>query len=339
MTYVHILCIILVSESTIYVEIRGDVLDNNEKQKKNIIEAGIVIFVMTLYIVYGIQFLPLLIILVPIPFIVLGVRNGFSWNVLSIAITLLVVELFLGDTIGASLVIIFAPLSMGINYCIHKRKNPRQTIFISTLFFLIPLLITLLFGIKIGNVDVITEIDTVFTEYISIQTEVLKEIGSTNENILEKAKQWEEDYKTFKMVIPSLIIVFSTFITYVNYFFTGIVLRQMEYGLIKRPRLSRFKLPKDAILGIGVMILTGFILKWINFQNNQALLLNILFLSSVMFMIQGLAVLDFFLKKIGIKLIFRVILIVLNMIVLPIGSIIIFVGLLDSVFNIRKLKS
>ena len=321
------------------IELRGDILDNKEKKKKDIIQVGLVIFAMVLYIVYGVQILPPLILLIPVPFIVLGVKNGFSWNLLSIILTLLIVEIFLGDTIGASLVIIFAPLSLAINYCIEKRKNSKQTVLIATLFFLVPLLILLVLGMKIADIDLINQMDVIFTEYISIQTEALREIGLTNHKILEVVNNLESRYNELIMLIPSLISIFSMFIAYINYFFTGVVLRKMGYELIKRPRFSRFRLPNNFLLGVGVMLLSGFVFNWLDFQYSQSLLLNIIFLAGSMFIIQGLSVLDFLLIKMNIKLVFRVILIALNLIFLPMGSIIIFVGLLDSVFDMRKLRS
>lgn len=313
-------------------------MDDKEKKQKNIIQVGLVIFLMALYIVYGVQIVPFVILLIPVPFIVLGVRNGFSWNLLSLILTLLIVEFFLGDSIGASLVIIFAPLSMTINYCIKKRKDSKQTIFIATISFLLPLITMLILGMKIADIDLISEMDAIFTEYMLIQTDALKEIGLTNHKIIEVVNDLESRYNELVMLIPSLITIFSIFIAYINYFFTGIILRKMGYESIKKPSFSRFKLPKDFLLGVGVMLLTAFIFNWLDFQYGQSLLFNIIFLIGSVFIIQGLAVLDFFLIKINIKLVFRIILIALNMIFLPMGSIIIFVGLLDSVFDIRKFK-
>lgn len=317
---------------------RGEALDKKEKKNKSIIEAGVVTFIMIFYIVYGIYFFPLLILFIPVPFIVLGVRNGIRLNILSIVLTLLIVEIILGNTMGASLVIVFAPLSIAINYCIKKRKNSKKTLLISSLALLIPIVILVVLEMKIADINLIDKMDNWFSEFITIQIDIFKEMGFTNNKILKIVDQAEGGYNNMVMLIPSLMSIFSVFVYYINYFFTGIILRKMGYDLIKRPSLSRYQLPKDVIMGAGVMLLTGFIFKWLDFQYNQALLLNLTFLIGVMFMIQGLAVLDFFLKRMKIKLVFRVILVALNIIIAAMGSLIIFVGLLDSVFDMRKLR-
>lgn len=317
---------------------RGENLNKKDNKKNIIIEALLVTLFMAIYIVYGIQFLPLLILLIPMPFIVLGVRNNWYSNIVSIILTLLIVEIIIGNTIGASLIFIFAPLSIGMNYCIENRKSSKQTILISSLCFLIPLVIMMILGIRIANIDLITEMEHGFSQYMSMQIDGLKEMGLTNHEVLKIADVIESGYNGILMLIPSFIFIFSIIIAYINYFFTGVVLRKMGYELIKRPRFSRFKLPSNILLGVGVMLISAFILKWLDFQYNEALLANITFLAGITFMLQGLAVLDFFLKRMKIKFIFRVILIVLNLVFLPIGSLIILLGVIDSAFDIRKLR-
>lgn len=320
------------------IETRGEALDNKEKKRQSIIEAGIVTFIMAFYIVYGIIYAPLFVLLIPVPFIVLGVRNGFIANIFPITLAFFIVEIFLGNKIGLSLGAIFIPLSIGINYSIKKRKNSKQTIFISTLSFLVPLIVLLILEMKVGDVNLISELDQWFTSFVALQTEALQEMGFTNHMIVQTLNEIEAGYNQLIMLIPSLISIFGVFITFINYFFTGIILRGMGYGLIKSPRLSQFELPKDIILGVGAMLLTAYLLNRFQFQYSQALLANITFLISIVFLIQGLAIIDYFLKKRKTKLIFRVIIIVLNVIFVPIWTIIIMLGLVDSVFDLRKLR-
>lgn len=313
-------------------------MDKKEKARKKLIESLVVTIIMVVYIVYGIYFLPILVLFIPIPFIVLGIRNGFDSNILSIILTFFIVQIIIGDTIGASLVFILAPLSIAINYCVKKRMNSKMTILISTISFLLPIIILITLGINMGNIDLVSELKNLFSQYISIQAESLKEMGLTNHEVLKVINEVETGYNELIMLIPSLLGVFSIFITYINYFLTGVVLRQTGYEVIKRPIFSRFQLPNNIILGVGVMLITGFIFKWLNIEYSQALLLNITFLIGVMFMVQGLAVLDFILKRRKTKLVFRIILIVLSLMFLPMGSFIIFLGIIDSIFDTRKLR-
>lgn len=306
--------------------------------KKILIESILVISIMALYIVYGIHFLPLLIFLIPVPFVVLGIRNGFYSNIISIILTLLIAEIILGNTAGASLIVIFGPLSIAINYCIKNRKNSKQTILISTISFLVPFVGLIVLEGKIANIDFIKQIEEVFNQTLTVQIDMFKEMGMTNHKILQAVNALEMAFTQIIVLIPSFLSIFSFLVAYINYFFTNIILKKIGYGFIVSQRFSRFKLPNNILLGVVVMFLTGFLFNWIGMEYSEALLVNLTFLVGVMFMVQGLAVLDFLLIKMKIKLVFRIILIVMNILFIPIGSLIVFVGLLDSIFDMRKLR-
>ena len=138
--------------------------------------------------------------------------------------------------------------------------------------------------------------------------------------------------------IPSFLIIISFLITYINIFFASIALRKMGYGYVNVQRFSRFKLPNNIIPGIGIMFLAAYIMKSLEIQYHGALILNITFLAGFIFMVQGLAVVDFLLIKAKIKSILRFILLALNIFILPTSTIMFLIGVADSIFDSRKLR-
>ncbi len=313
-------------------------MNNNDKIKKSIIESIVVISIMALYIVYGIHFIPLLMLFIPLPFVVLGVRNGLYSNIISIIVASLIVGILLGFTSGASIILIFAPLSLALNYCINSRKNSTETILISTVAFFLSFLILMSFGGEISNLSLGKQLEESFTQILTMQIDMLKEMGMTNYEILETTNLLESAYKSFIVLIPSLMGIFSLAISYANLFLSSMVLRKMGYSTVNPQKFSRFKLPNNIIPGIGIMILVAFIIKKLQIQYHEALLFNITFLVGFIFFIQGLAVLDFLLIKAKIRLVFRVLILSLNIFFIPMSSIIFFIGILDTILDIRKIR-
>ncbi len=41
--------------------------------------------------------------------------------------------------------------------------------------------------------------------------------------------------------------------TYINYIVSVLILRKLGYGIVHIPRFSRFKLPNNILLGVGIM--------------------------------------------------------------------------------------
>ena len=236
-------------------------MNNNDKIKKSTVESIVVISIMALYIVYGIHFVPLLMLFIPLPFVVLGVRNGIYTNIISIIASSLIVGALLGFSSAASLILIFAPLSIAINYCINNRKSGFDTILISTVAFFLSFLILISFEGTILNLNFVKQLEENFRQILAMQIDMLNEMGMTKYEILQTADLLESTYKTIIVLIPSLMAIFSLSVSYANLFFSSIILRKMGYGTVNLQRFSRFKLPNNIIPGIGVMLLTAFIIK------------------------------------------------------------------------------
>ena len=303
-------------------------------------ENALVILMMSLYIVYGIYYVPLLIIFIPVPFVVLGMRNGLKNNIISMGITSLIIGLVLDIPSALVLLLIFGPLSIALNYSIKKRKKTWDIIVISTAaFFLSLLIITSLgrFSAELGSLGSLGESEEIWTEMMTIQTERFKEIGMTNTQVFENLEMLEAAYKYVLIVLPSILVITSFLISISNYLLSTAILRRMGYGLVNKPRLSRFKLPENIIMGSGIMFISAIIMGWLNMPYHNALLLNISLLVGFVFFLQGLGVIDFLLIKLKVKTVFRVLLLFVSVVFVPMGGMLFFIGMFDSVFDMRKI--
>lgn len=313
-------------------------MNNNEKLIKSILESIVVISIMSLYIVYGIEFLPLLMLLIPLPFVVLGVRNGIKYNIISIIVTSTIIQLILGSTSGASMVLIFAPLSIAINYNLIKRKSNTENILISTGAFFLSFLVLIGLGETLSDFNLTGQIKELLSQVLNLQVDMFKEMGMTSSEIHRVTDALEAEYKTFIIRIPSFLMIISFLISFININFSSLVLRKMNYGFIPVQRFHKFKLPNNIMPGVGIMFIFAFLIKYLGLGYHEALLLNLSFLVGFVFIIQGLAVLDHYLIKFRIKLFFRLIILAINIIFIPMGSLIFFVGAFDSIFDLRKIR-
>ncbi|WMM24680.1 DUF2232 domain-containing protein [Tissierella sp. MB52-C2] len=313
-------------------------MNNNDKIKKSITESIVIISIMALYIVYGIHFLPLLMLFIPLPFIVLGIRNNIYVNAISMVISFIIVGALLGFASNALLILIFLPLSLVINYCIIKRKTTMEIISISTLIFFLSIVILMFLGVKISDLDLTKQLENDFTQILTIQIDMFKDMGMTNYEILQTKDLLESAYRSLIVLIPSMIGILSLVTSSINVFLSSLILRKMGYGAVKTIGFSKFKLPKNIIPGVGVMFVAAFIIKQLGIEYHDALLFNITFLVSFVFLVQGLAVVDFLLKKSKVRLVFRILILGMMTLFIPMSSIILFIGILDTIFDTRKLR-
>ena len=139
------------------------------------------------------------------------------------------------------------------------------------------------------------------------------------------------------ITLPSILVITSLIISFLNYLVSTVISRKMGYGVLSLPRLSKFKLPDNIIMGTAIMFLSAIVMGWLDIPYHNALLLNISLLVGFIFFLQGLAVIDFLLIKAKMRIGFRIIILLMNIVIVPMGGILFFIGTFDSVFDIRKI--
>lgn len=314
------------------------ILNSNDKMKKTIIESAMVILIMSLYIAYGKYYIPIFVPFMAIPFIILGIKNGIKNNITSMAITFLLVGMVLRSPGDAILLLVYAPLSIGLNYMIKKRKKTNEILLISTGLVFLSLLLIVFLGKQSTGMGLVEELEGFYTQILTTQQGIFKEMGMTNYEIIQKMNFLEAGYEYILITLPSILIIGSLFISSLNYLFLSILLRKMGYQIVNLPKLSRFKLPNDIILGTGLMFLIILIMGKLDIPYSNALLANISFLVGFLFLIQGLSLIDYYLiNKVKMKLIFRITILIIIMIIAPLSSVLVLLGMFDSIFDIRKI--
>ena len=313
------------------------VLNNNDKIKKNIIENVLVILLMALYIVYGRYYVPILMVFIALPYVVLGIRNGIKNNIMSMIITSIIIGVVLGSPGDVIILLAFAPLSIGLNYFIKKRKKTSEILLFSTIIIFISLLIAISLGKQATGIGIIEEFEKFYTQLIGMQTDIFEEMEMTNYQILENINLLEAGYEYMLITIPSILAIVSLFISYLNYLLTSIILKKMSYEVVSPTRFSKFKLPDNILLGTGFMFLATIIMGKFEIPYHNALLANISLLIGFVFLLQGLSIIDFLLIKMKMKGLFRIIILIITIMILPLGSMVVILGMIDSIFDIRKI--
>ncbi len=308
------------------------------KKRNKIIEVIFVIAMATIFMLIGMYYLPLIIFLYPVFFIVLGVRNGIKYNIISLIISSLFVGLMIDNISGIFILLNFAPLSIGLNYMIKKRKKSFEIMIICTVILLASFLLLMNIMGDASGVSIINQLEDFFTQTLNAQVEMLKDMDLSNYEVLKIRDLLENAMDYVLLILPAIVIIFSFIIAYLNYLISSLVLRRLGYGVVSIPKFSKFKLPNNVLLGTGIMFLGALIIKGLKLFYYQTVLLNITVIASFMFFTQGLSVVDYKLIEKKLGRIPRVLIILFFTIILPLGWIISFIGILDVIIDFRKLR-
>lgn len=310
---------------------------NEEKPYNKSLESIILTIIMCIYTIFSIQIMPILLFLLPIPFIIFGIKYDLITSLLSLITTFLVFGIISDPRLAMIYFLLFTPFIFLSIYLIKKRMSPNKVVFYSSLILFVS--IFLIIGIlNISGFDFVKEIEKGFSQALSSQLEILKDMGFTSYELLERRDSLKSDYDTFILIIPSTLLVLSILVSYISYLLTTIGLRKLGISILNLNRFSRFRLPDNFVLGATTMIVTVFVLTKLNIGYMDTIYVNIMVLLGLVVFVQGLSVINFLLIKIKMKKIMRVIIYLIIFFTPQFFSSISILGGIDIIFDIRKIK-
>jgi len=293
----------------------------------------------TILALFGMYYFPFIMFLYPVMFIVLGVRHGARYSLMGLLASASLLGLIVDIISGILMFIAFMPLTLIIINSIVRRRKATKTLLYSTIAFLVSVIMIVSF-VNMNGVSVIGQLKGNITQIVNSQMDLLGQLNLTKEQVAEIRNLQGSYLEIVLAVIPSVIIIFSLVISYLNYLISSLLLRNKEYAVVFIPSFSNFELPKNIFLGLGIMFLTTFLLHNFNLINSFEVILNLIVLTIFVFFVQGISVIDHKLKEKRIKIGWRVFLIILILDFIPIiGLLAILLGLFDVIFDFRKLRS
>ena len=311
---------------------------NLDGKTTRITETAIITTLMTVFAIIGLYVFPIIIMIYPVPFIILGVRHGVKYNILSIMASSILISILVDVLTGVFVFILFGLFSISIAYMIEKKYKPSQILIGSTIVSLACAIVSIGIIGYITGLSFLSQINASLTESISIQMNMIKDMGLTSYEIDQIKELLKTTVEYMIIVIPATLIISSVFISYINYWVATAVLTRLGQKAVNIPRFINFRLPSNIILGAVVLFLASSIVKYFKIFYYDTIFINIIILIFFVFFVQGLAVIIFLMNKARMSKITKGILIFFILINVPFSIIVSFLGLLDVVIDFRKLK-
>lgn len=309
----------------------------NNQNMSNVFEIAGIILGMSLFALGSLLFFPILLLVFPVAYIILGIRNGWLEATISLMTTCTIVAYIIDPMIALYLFILFAPIIISMIYTIKTRKSTMEVLTFGTIA-LFDSVILLLALISLKEINILAAIEETFKESLNLRLEALKDMGWSSYEILENKNILENAFKEMLLIAPATGLLFALIASYINYSISIMGLKKIGIDIVNIPKFSRFRLPNNIAIGIIVMFITGYIAKLFDFDYFDTIIRNLVVLIGFMFLIQGLSIIDFFLIKIKVRKIFRILFLSLTILIVPLVTIVSTLGLIDVIFDLRKLR-
>ncbi|MDI3533942.1 MAG: hypothetical protein PWQ82_307 [Thermosediminibacterales bacterium] len=275
----------------------------------------------------------------PVPIILLGIRHGLKISILATVVSGLVVAMLAEPVQAFTVILGFGLIGVTLGYALRKDFSPGKTLFVGSIASLISKVILVGITLAILNINPITQQVDLMKEAIDHAVKLYSSMGIDADRLETFKKSFNQMADMIGIVIPGLFVMASVLDTFLNYTIARLVLNRLGQKIENFPPLKYWQMPTYTV----ALFLTGIILMmFYNIYKIDILRflgVNLQMVFSFVFIIQGLALLSYFLNKFRVSKVFRVIIIFLFFFNPLFSQLLLWGGMLDILFDFRKLKT
>ncbi|WP_297134202.1 DUF2232 domain-containing protein [Terrisporobacter sp.] len=299
-----------------------------------IVILAIILILVSLYVPQ----LSLFLLLAPVPFALIGTLSNARNNIITLILTLValvffakpvyVVDIFINSVIPGMLIGM-----IGKKVLKEQDSNKYEPIFSGSLIFILSIAVHYFISKYAFNIDLLDQLLSMFNTSLEAQKSLLE--TATDSDIFNPQNIMD----TFRNLIPSILFFRSMILSMVIYLVEIFSLKKMKYGNLSDIKFRYFYLPGNAIMISFMLYLLMILLSFMNTPlYTEAIFLNLQVIFNFMFIVQGLSVCIYFIKKwlsqgTGRK-------VVLGALCVGIFGItgISFIGMVDSILDFRNVR-
>lgn len=306
-------------------------------RNKNILQVIVLIVIVAITGFLGLT-MPIVLLAYPILLTFIGLKSGIKNNIITLLISLVLIGLVTGS-IGVLIIPLqYGILSVATVYLINKGLKVNKVILYSV--GLVFLMVLIHMGLKwvTTGVNTFTELETSLTEATSEQLSSLDTEGMSEADVSKFTNLLKTTVDYISSVFPVLLIISSAFIAYINYYASSRLARRSGRLDIAVPKFSRIVFPKHVIMGFGSILLVSYALKYVGGFNYIQLVDNIFVLLYAIFLVEGLSLTVYLIKKMRIGLVFKTLFITIIVLSSFLNIVLFSVGMIDIILDFRKIR-
>lgn len=279
-----------------------------------------------------------------VPAILIAFRHGFKVSIISVLVSFVLVAVMTNPFEGLGFFFGFGIPGIIMGYLLKKKFTPGKTIFITGLVLAVCSIFSIYFGALAIGIDIIKSYDKLFIDMknayrtaADTMASLYGAAGVSREELMKTTESFVQAIDLMKLVLPGLLLIAGFVTSFINFKLTKTVLKRINHVIDDVTPFSLWRLSAKWV--IVVMSLLLFVLVEINMirlPQLYAFSMNIFTGITVLFTILGLSVGKFFLDKFSIPNAVKGIILFFAMLLL--GNMTMLLGVLDMLFNFRKLK-
>ena len=309
---------------------------NRNLKTSNITEAAMITGILVI-IAYLSSFITLLMFFYPTPAIILGKRKGLKYSVL-------IISMLLGVQTGLVFFILYTPLAVALTYGICRDEDANKTILYGTAAYMISFVLYILLLNFIMGINFIERVAEMYDQSFAMTRGLFDNIPDQlrTAQIEQYIRDIEEMAPKMNYIVtnvfPAVLIAASVITSYINYMVASKFAVRFSINVKQHEGIGYFSFPRNFMIAMAGLLLLSFLLGLLNI-NVGIIQLNLFIIVFMAMLLQGFAVLKFFIDKIILgKFARNIILIIIVLMSMSFSVIYAIIGLVDLTVNLRKIN-
>lgn len=316
---------------------------NRNLKTSNITESAMITGILVI-IAYLSSFITLLMFFYPTPAIILGKRKGLKYSLLSLIASDLIISMLLGLQTGLVFLILYTPLALALTYGVCRNEEANKTILFGSAAYMISFVLYILLLNYIMGINFIERIAEIYEQSFETTRGLFNNIPDQLRT--EQIEQYINDIEKMAPmmnyivtnVFPAVLIVASVVTSYINYMVASKFAVRFSINVKQHEGIAYFSFPRNFMISMAGLLLLSFLLRLLNI-NVGIIQMNLFIIVFMAMLLQGAAVLKFFVDKSKMGKFARNLLLVF-IVLMSINFSIAYavIGLIDLTVNLRKIN-
>ncbi len=214
---------------------------------KSMTESGLLAAITVITALIGV-YVPLLgtiaILLWPLPILVLEVRHGMKWALMSVLTAGIIMSILIEPMAAIRMVIGFAPPAIALGYGFRNQLPAAKNLMLSLVSAIISMLIAMAMLFYVTEINPFDMQVDMLKESFDITLSAYETMGMTPEQIAESKQQFDMAFNMIALLMPLVIICSGLITTWINFAIGTRVLRRLGYEVSSLPDFDDWHLPK-----------------------------------------------------------------------------------------------
>lgn len=271
----------------------------------------------------------------PVPVMLAQIRQGMRLSVLTVVVTGALLSSLVGLVPALALVVTLGPLGIAMGEAFRRRLTPWSSLGVASAAALVSHVLGFGVTLLLMGQNPLELYRTTFEESVGIASSLYGRMGLDAGAVL--APLQEQAAILLGTLLPATLVMAAVTTAAINYGVATLILRRLGYRFEAFPPFARWQLPPFAPL----LYIAGVALVYLDRGRESALNAvggNLAMIAQMAFMVAGLSVAYWWLTRLGLSRVFKIVLLVYVFVLPPLVFAAMLAGVVDSLFDWRKLR-